>query len=584
MGKTFLKGSFLKELLIATIFVFMCTSIVSFVLYSHYFKLAMMKTNEDKLESDSSLVIEMIQSQINQLQIHANSLGTNTNIANHLKRYMYDPDNLLYYTEFESQVIEELNQIYLLFSDIIDSSVYIARNSIFVNYQLYERQDDEPDKFRDYLYNKMEGEDFMSILPAMENPVLSSENLVIPIVFRYEPFNRDTSFLVSFISCQKLAKVVANTFLSYFDGIIISDEKSNTIYSSGIVGPTKNATTMDTYFPLTGWKIKLIKDNSDWESTIRNFVFIEIIWFFLILSFSILIIYSVYMRFTKPLKKLVTKMLSNSKNGKYEHFSYQKQNEIGALSHCYNEVIDEVENLVMTLNEKIEELEGEKKQREWEEELKRRAEIKALQAQINPHFLYNALNSIVWIATDNNDEKAAEFTLHLAAYYHTSLSRGEDAIKLEDEISHSLDYLYLQGHRYDKIAYSIKVDPSIRHTMVPKIIIQPLIENAIYHGLKVKDSMIWILAINIYRCKDKIIISVYDNGIGIQRNKLETICNNLHDGIVDSSSGYGIYNVNNRIKLTYGKEYGLKLYSTERRYTLSVIELPFKKNEHTDSR
>ena len=128
------------------------------------------------------------------------------------------------------------------------------------------------------------------------------------------------------------------------------------------------------------------------------------------------------------------------------------------------------------------------------------------------------------------------------------------------------------------------MEPELEDIKVPKIIIQPLIENAIYHGLKPKDKGSWKIAINAYRVQDKLVLSVYDNGMGIGERKLWTISNNLHDGIVDSTSGYGIYNVNNRIKLTHGKEYGLKIYSREGKYTLSVIELPFNSDEHIDNR
>ena len=579
----FLKGSFLKELLITTLVVFMCSSIVSFILYNHYYSTEMTETYEDKIRNDSDLVFAMIQNQIRELQIHANTIGSDTNLANYLNRFIRNPENLRYYTEFESNIIDELNALYLLFSDILDSSIYVAAGQIFINYQLYERQDSAPDEFMDSLYG-LDNDEFMTIFPVIENPVLSSGSLVIPISFRYEVSNGNTSYLVAFISCQKLSEMIAETFLSYFDGITIYDKSGSLIFEEGISEDMKNISVMDTSFPLADWNIRLIRDDSDFRKSIMHLFLIEAVWLLLIMLISSLLISAIYTRFTKPLKELMKRMLDNSRNTRYEHFEYDSDNEIGTLAHCYNDVIDEVGNLVMTLNEKIDELEEEKKEREWEAEQKRLAEIKALQAQINPHFLYNALNSIVWMTTDNGDEKAADFTLHLANYYHTSLSRGEEFIKLKDEISHSRDYLWLQSHRYDRIMYTIGLDPSIEDIKVPKIIIQPLIENAIYHGLKPKDEGSWRIAINAYRSGSRLIISVYDNGMGITERKLRTINNNLHDGIVDSTSGYGIYNVNNRIKLTHGKEYGLRIYSMEGRYTLSVIEIPLENYEYTDNR
>lgn len=578
-----LQGSFLKELLLTTLLVFMCSSIVSLFLYNHYYTNQMRSTYEDKIKSDSELILDMIQGQIRELQIHASTIGKDTNLANYLNRYVRNPDSTLYYTEFESEAIDELNTLYLLFSDLLDSSAFIAGEKVFSNYQLYERHDSFPEEFVSTLYSS-DDDSFTRILPPMENPIFAPGSYVIPIVFRYETFNGSVSFLIAFISCQKLAMMIADTYLSYFDGIIITDDAGNTVFSEGITGNRKNVSVMDTDFPTAEWNVRLIRDDSALKATMRNLYIIEALLLLSIMLLSSIIISAIYTRFTKPLKELMKKMLRNSRDGKYEHFEYESENEIGTLTHCYNEVIDEVGNLVMTLNEKIDELEEEKKQREWEAEQKRLAEIKALQAQINPHFLYNALNSIVWMTTDNGDEKATEFTLHLANYYHTSLSRGEEFIKLKEEITHSRDYLWLQSHRYDRITYSIHMEPELEDIKVPKIIIQPLIENAIYHGLKPKDEGSWKIAINAYRVQDKLVLSVYDNGMGIGERKLRTISNNLHDGIVDSTSGYGIYNVNNRIKLTHGKEYGLKIYSREGKYTLSVIELPFNSDEHIDNR
>ena len=179
------------------------------------------------------------------------------------------------------------------------------------------------------------------------------------------------------------------------------------------------------------------------------------------------------------------------------------------------------------------------------------------------------------MTTDNGDDKAAEFTLRLADYYHTSLSRGEEFIPLSMEIKHAKDYIWLQGHRYEKIISSFTVACDIEHVLVPKIILQPLLENAIYHGLKPVDRE-WKISVHVYKADGSIMLSVYDNGAGIPEKRLEILSKNLHDGISDSSSGYGIYNINSRLKLTYGKEYGLSLYSKEGFYTLSVVKLPAK--------
>ena len=306
-----LQGSFLKELLLTTLLVFMCSSIVSLFLYNHYYTNQMRSTYEDKIKSDSELILDMIQGQIRELQIHASTIGKDTNLANYLNRYVRNPDSTLYYTEFESEAIDELNTLYLLFSDLLDSSAFIAGEKVFSNYQLYERHDSFPEEFVSTLYSS-DDDSFTRILPPMENPIFAPGSYVIPIVFRYETFNGSVSFLIAFISCQKLAMMIADTYLSYFDGIIITDDAGNTVFSEGITGNRKNVSVMDTDFPTAEWNVRLIRDDSALKATMRNLYIIEALLLLSIMLLSSIIISAIYTRFTKPLKELMKKMLRNS--------------------------------------------------------------------------------------------------------------------------------------------------------------------------------------------------------------------------------------------------------------------------------
>ena len=581
-------GSFLKELFISILLILVLSLICLLFISNHYYRESMQENHKEKIENDSRLISEMIGNQIMTLQLHANTLGTDANIKNYLTRYISDSDNVLYYTEFGAYAIDRLNEIQLIFDSFLESSAFIAAGEVFSNFQFYTQHDrTAATAFIRTLYEE-DTDRFMMILPEMTNPIFQPESSVIPIVFRYAAFDSSSpAFLVCFVSSAKLASFISDAYLSYFDGIAIRDQKGRMILSDGVseekAGRSSRYSIFQTKDELSGWSINVIRDNMPFLRSIRELYLIETILLCLILALAGGIITMLYRRFTEPLKALMEKMLDNSRNRQYQHFRYDGENEIGTLTHCYNEVIDEVGDLVMTLNEKIEELEEEKKQREWEEEQKRRAEIKALQAQINPHFLYNALNSIVWITTENGDEKATEFTLHLARYYHTGLSRGEEFITLRDEMGHGKDYLWLQSHRYSIEDYDFSLDPAIKEVLVPKLIIQPLIENAIYHGLKPSERK-WRIIVRAAKAGDRIIISVYDNGVGIPPKRLQKLNSNLHDGIIDNKSGYGIYNVNSRIRLSYGQSYGLRIYSAEGCYTLSVLELPASRetDEHTD--
>lgn len=570
----FRKGSIMTVLL-AILLIVATSSILSLILYNHYYAIGMMEIYQDKIEDDSMMIQESIERQIRLLQLHASTLGTDASTGTYLTHFLREPDNILYHTELSSYAADTLNELQLLFNDIMDSAALIASGEIFSNYLLFQRRDEMPEKFIENLYSDTSN-NFIMVMEEMENPIFTPSNKVIPIVFRYNTFGGfRKSFLVAFISSAKLSEFIASSYLSYFDGIEIKNVNGELIYSAGMDDINQDYSILQYHHDNLDWVITIARSNDAFKSNMRNLFLIETALLFLILMIASTLIFVFYQSFTEPLKALMGTMLSNSQNREYHHAAYNAQNEIGTLTKCYNAVIDEVENLVLSLNEKIDELEEEKKQREWEAEQKRLAEIKALQAQINPHFLYNALNSIVWMTTDNGDDKAAEFTLRLADYYHTSLSRGEEFIPLSMEIKHAKDYIWLQGHRYEKIISSFTVACDIEHVLVPKIILQPLLENAIYHGLKPVDRE-WKISVHVYKTDGSIMLSVYDNGAGIPEKRLEILSKNLHDGISDSSSGYGIYNINNRLKLTYGKEYGLSLYSKEGFYTLSVIKLPAK--------
>ena len=206
-----------------------------------------------------------------------------------------------------------------------------------------------------------------------------------------------------------------------------------------------------------------------------------------------------------------------------------------------------------------------------EQELKRKNELKALQAQINPHFLYNTLDSIVWMAESKKSEEVVLMTSALAKLFRTSISKGEEVISINNEIEHIKNYLIIQKIRYkNKLDFEIDVDDEILHNKVLKIILQPLVENSIYHGIKNKDG-IGIITIKGRRIQDKILLQVIDNGTGMTPAEIDKVFNKKGR---QSGSGIGVYNVNQRIKLYYGDEYGLGYESEIDKGTIVSVWLP----------
>ena len=217
--------------------------------------------------------------------------------------------------------------------------------------------------------------------------------------------------------------------------------------------------------------------------------------------------------------------------------------EIAALGQSFNSMIAKIRELLDLVV---------KQQRE-----KRHAEIRTLQAQIKPHFLYNTLDTIRWMAEEKDAPEIGEMVGALTRLFRISLSRGREIIPLSEEAVHVQSYLYIQKVRYeDKLEYAIDIPESLHNMMVIKLILQPLVENAIYHGIKQKRGTghIWVEA---RRQGDALRFTVKDDGAGMSQEACDRLNRELSDENALPESGYGIFNVNNRIRLSYGNSYGL---------------------------
>jgi len=188
-------------------------------------------------------------------------------------------------------------------------------------------------------------------------------------------------------------------------------------------------------------------------------------------------------------------------------------------------------------------------------------EFKALQSQINPHFLYNTLESIHWQALLYGHHEISTMVKALAGFYRISLSRGEAIIPMKSESQHVENYLTIQEMRYkDNMESYIDIPEEFLEVMIPKMTLQPLVENSIYHGLRIKQSKGFI-KITAIRDGDDLIVKVIDNGVGMVPDQLQSLNRTLEDN--DSGVGYGVRNVHRRIKLFYGNPYGLFYESNE---------------------
>lgn len=211
-----------------------------------------------------------------------------------------------------------------------------------------------------------------------------------------------------------------------------------------------------------------------------------------------------------------------------------------------------------------------------EHEEKRKSEFDSLQAQINPHFLYNTLDIIVWQIENEKQSEAVHTVTALARFFRLSLGKGKNIVTVKDEIDHVKNYLMIQHMRFkNKFDYEFDIAEDVLELPSLKLMLQPLVENAIYHGMEFMDGdgMIMVKA---WREEDELYLSVADNGLGMTEDKVETILTGKSASGNGRGSGIGVKNVNERIKLYFGEAYGLTIDSEPDEGTTVIIHLPAK--------
>ena len=206
----------------------------------------------------------------------------------------------------------------------------------------------------------------------------------------------------------------------------------------------------------------------------------------------------------------------------------------------------------------------------------RRTELALLQAQINPHFLYNTMDTIIWLIEADKQQEAVEMVANLSSFFRHSLSKGEDVITLAEEERHVRSYLQIQHARYqDIMEYILDIDPGLHDAMLPKLTLQPLVENALYHGIKLKRAK-GTIRITATLADGCVLLRVEDNGVGITPQRLAQ----LRDAMERQERvGFGLSAVNQRLRLQFGPEYGLRLDSEEGQGTTVTARIPYVRKE-----
>jgi len=312
-----------------------------------------------------------------------------------------------------------------------------------------------------------------------------------------------------------------------------------------------------------GWKVigrVKLRELMAGAYNIRNLTGIAVV---LCLLFTVVLYFFISDALTHPLRDLKESMGLAESGNLDVRAETRNTDEIADLCHGFNGMIVKIKELMESNIREQEEL--------------KKSELKALQAQINPHFLYNTLDAIVWMTEANNREEVVQMTKTLSTFFRIVLSKGEEWIRVEEEVEHNRAYLTIQKMRYrDILEYDIEVDAGLAPHKILKLTLQPLVENAIYHGIKNRRSGGTIEIRGTKESGDSMRFEVRDNGVGMSPERLASVRKGLDDDLTASphSSGYGLKNVNQRIKLYYGMKWGIRIDSEEGVGTLVSILLP----------
>ena len=535
-----------------------------------------------------SLITNNLGDKINHISDYAITLSINSNITNVLKENPTVPKNELEHFLVNSELTNQTQRIIGLHKniyawDILDTENHWFHSSTTETDQLDSLLDSEIlDNLRTNLAFQflgpfqISGEPTFVVLKSITNIdntkylgalVLLIKEANISSVFRNLPDSSSRYFYITNEKRQILSssssKGIYEDFSSYAG---IDPTKYKTLAETGSQIFSINNT--DFLFickssPALNWKvinlIPLENLTLDHVVILHNILIISIVVFILSVVFSILCTSTV----TAPIQRLVDKMKSASAGKLDISVSYSSNDELAVLYNQFNLMMQKIQTLLNDIYE--------------EQNAKQKMEVQLLQSQINPHFLYNTLNTIKSLIELDMKETAVKAVSAMSTFYRNSLSKGQFIIPLRQELILTEQYLYIQNLRYmDFVDYEITYESSWEDhgAEIPKLTIQPVVENIFVHGL---TNQMCHIHLNVSIKNNTIYISISDNGSGIPREKLTELNRSIRD-FKTARYSFGLPSINHRISLLYGENYGLTIKSSPENGTTVTIAIPDKKS------
>lgn len=316
----------------------------------------------------------------------------------------------------------------------------------------------------------------------------------------------------------------------------------------------------------TNWTTVGVFDRRDSAQEIRDINLYLVFFVFVVCMLGIAASYYLSHSISRPILQLSSFMRKVEEGNMSIRIPEEREDEVGLLGRSFNKMLTQIARLLSQV---------------WEEQrLKREAELRSLQAHIQPHFLYNTLDTIQWLARKDGAQEAAEVVEALSKLFRIGLSKGQEVIPLAEEFEHIRSYLKIQKTRYkEKLNYSIEVDDSCANLFVQKLILQPVVENAIYHGIKERRGP-GMIAIRALVREGMLELVIEDDGVGMTEARLAALRETLEAVTAGAAeerqpkgapASYGLRNVQERIRLSFGKPYGIEIDSKEKSGTVVKI-------------
>ncbi|SHH78703.1 sensor histidine kinase [Clostridium grantii] len=525
---------------------------------------------------------------IEQVNLNLNFyIKTMMETSNTIQNSIITNDNI-----FDEKLTEQINVILSTRTDIVSINIFSSEGELLLSTPSYKTKEDLDVKNQEW---------FLASIKKQNNYIFSSPHVQNIYEGKYDwvlSLSKSISPLNSHKTSESIVILVDMNFKSINDlctsinlgekgYIFITDRSGNIVFHSqqpliynglkientkeildnaygSFIQDQQNVKRLITRKPIknTNWDLVGVyfidEINETINSTNEFLVYIIIV----VVIVSILISAFISSKISKPIKELEISM-KKVEEGKFDTFiDIKGETEVEKLSESFNVMVKKIKELMDQIV--------------VEQELKRKSELNTLQAQINPHFLYNTLDSIVWMAENEKTDDVIIMVTALAKLFRISLSKGKNIITVKEELEHVKNYLIIQKRRYvDKFEFSFEIDESTLNYKTLKLILQPIIENSIYHGIKymVDEGNI---KISVFIKDNKLVYLVEDNGVGMDKETLEKL---QSTDLKENKMGVGVKNVNQRLKLLYGDEYGIEIKSELEEGTIVQLLLPIIEEE-----